>query len=106
MLEFTEEELNQVISADDAKDMIEDFEVNSLLLTHWGHISFASHWLVCDAPKSGTRREFLECANQAINAYRITNLNLQSHHGDAKEFLYWCFRNKCMDPTLPIKRWV
>jgi hypothetical protein len=106
MCEFTEAQLNEVIKDDDAREMIGKFNVNSLLLTHWGHISFASHWEVCDVPKAGTRRQFIECAAQAINAYRMTHMELQPHHGDAKQFLSWCFRNRCIDATLPIKKWV
>ena len=106
MIEFTEEELNKVISADEASDMIEDLNVKCLLLTHWGHMAFASHWEVCDAPKYATRRQFLTCAAQSINAYRITQMVLGCHHDDAMDFLYWCRRNRCLDATLPIKRWV
>ena len=106
MIEFTEEELNEVISAAEAAEMIEDFKVKYLLLTHWGHMSFASHWEVCDAPKSGTRREFLSCAAQSISAYRHTQMSLCPHHDDARNFLAWCFYNRCLDSTLRVKVWV
>ena len=106
MIQFTEKELNETISSDCAKDMISQFKVSNLLLTHWGHVSFASHWEVVEVPKYGTRRRFIECAAQAISAYRSTHNNLQAHHHQAREFLAWCARNRCIDATLPIKKWV